>query len=112
VQNTRRFIAADGTLGGARMAAGDAVLVLLAAANRDPAANPEPDRFDPLRLAPRMFTFGAGAHVCPGERLAIAIARAGVERLLAAGAALEPLAGPTTYRASANGRIPLFGAAD
>ncbi|HSE03617.1 MAG TPA: cytochrome P450 [Methylomirabilota bacterium] len=112
VQNTRRFIAADGTLGGARMAAGDAVLVLLAAANRDPAANPDPHRFDPLRIAPRMFTFGVGGHACPGERLAVAIARAGVERVLAAGVTLEPLAHPTTYRASANGRIPLFGLAD
>lgn len=112
VQNTRRFIASAGTLAGQRMAAGDTVLVLLAAANRDPSANPEPDRFDPLRVDPRVFTFGAGPHACPGERLAVAIARAGVERLLAAGIALEPLAEPTTYRASANARIPLFGTRD
>lgn len=112
VQNTRRFIAADGTLAGQRMAAGDRVLVVLAAANRDPSANPEPDRFDPFRENPRVFTFGLGAHACPGEGLAIATARAGVERLLAAGIALEPLAGATTYRASANARIPLFGARD
>lgn len=112
VQNTRRFMTADTTLAGRPVAAGDTVLVLLAAANRDPAANPEPDRFDPFRENPRVFTFGAGAHACPGERLAIAIGCAGVERLLAAGIALEPLAGATTYRASTNGRIPLFGAAD
>jgi cytochrome P450 len=112
VQNTRRFIAADGVVGGARMAAGDTVLVVLAAANRDPSANPEADRFDPFRKAPRVFTFGTGAHACPGEHLALAIARAGVERLLAAGIALEPLAGATTYRASANARVPLFGTGD
>jgi cytochrome P450 len=112
VQNTRRFFAAAGPLAGERVAPGDTVLVILAAANRDPASNPDPDRFDPFRAAPRMFTFGAGVHACPGERLAVAIARAAIERLLAAGIALAPLAGPTTYRASANARIPLFGAAD
>lgn len=112
VQNTRRFIAADGTLAGQRMAAGDTVLVVLAAANRDPSANPEPDRFDPFRADPRLFTFSTGAHACPGERLAIAIAHAGVERLLAAGIVLEPLAEATTYRASTNARIPLFGTRD
>jgi cytochrome P450 len=112
VQNTRRFFAAAGPLAGERVAPGDTVLVILAAANRDPAANPDPDRFDPFRAAPRIFTFGAGVHACPGERLAVAIARAAIERLLAAGIALAPLAGPTTYRASSNARIPLFGAAD
>jgi len=59
------------------------VLVVLAAANRDPAANPEPARFDPLRRDRQAFTFGVGPHACPGEAMATAIAEAGVERLLA-----------------------------
>src|SRR5262249_27519279 len=49
VHNTRRFLAAAGVIAGQAMRAGDAVLVVLAAANRDPAANPDPDRFDPAR---------------------------------------------------------------
>ena len=77
VQNTRRFVARDGDVAGQRMREGDAVLVLLAAANRDPAANPAPERFDPLRQERRIFTFGAGIHACPGDALAVAIARAG-----------------------------------
>jgi cytochrome P450 len=111
VQNTRRFIAADGVVAGQPMKADDAVLVVLAAANRDPAANPEPARFDPMRRERRAFTFGLGAHACPGEELATSIAEAGVRRLLAAGADPRELAAFPGYRASANTRIPLFHAA-
>ena len=90
VQNTRRFIAADGQIAGRRMAAGDTVLVVLAAANHDAAANPAPERFDVARAHRRTFTFGAGPHACPGEQLAITIARAGIEGLLARGLPLAP----------------------
>ena len=60
VQNTRRSVARAGTVAGREMREGDAILVVLAAANRDPAA--------PL------FTFGAGRHACPGQALATTIA--------------------------------------
>jgi cytochrome P450 len=106
VQNTRRFVARDGDVAGQEMREGDAVLVLLAAANRDPAANPAPERFDPFRKERRTFTFGAGVHACPGDALAVTIARAGVERLLLAGLDPERFAAAVTYRPSANARIP------
>ena len=67
VQNTRRFVETAGIVAGEVMQAGDAVLVLLAAANRDPAANPDPDRFNLQRPDRRLFTFGLGAHACPGR---------------------------------------------
>jgi cytochrome P450 len=108
VQNTRRFVAADGTVAGQAMQAGETILVVLAAANRDPAANAHPERFDPLRRERRAFTFGVGAHACPGEALATLIACAGVERLLFTGLAVERLADHVTYRPSANTRIPRF----
>ena len=108
VQNTRRFIVADGPVAGQRMTAGDTVLVVLAAANHDAAANPAPERFDVARVSRRTFTLGAGIHGCPGESLAITIARAGVEQLLARGVALAPLAEGVTYRPSGNLRVPLF----
>src|SRR5262245_28536010 len=85
VQNTRRFLAADGAVAGQAMRAGDAVLVVVAAANRDPRANPDPARFDAARRSPQSFTFGVGPHVCPGEAIAVQIAAAGVEELLARG---------------------------
>jgi cytochrome P450 len=108
VQNTRRWVAAAGRVSGQDMAEGDLVVVLLAAANRDPAANPRPDVFDTRRADRRLFTFGAGAHACPGELLAVGIASAGVAALLDAGLDPATLPGRRTYRPSANARIPLF----
>ena len=108
VQNTRRWVAVDGDVAGQTMRAGDAILLVLAAANRDPAANAEPARFDIARRERRVFTFGFGAHACPGEALAVTIASAGVARLLADGVGPELIARSYTYRPSANVRMPLF----
>lgn len=108
VQNTRRFVAQDGMVAGQLMKEGDAILVLLAAANRDPAVNPQPDRFDVTRSAPAIFTFGMGPHACPGEALATAIAAAGVHELLATGVDPATLGPPVAYRPSANVRMALW----
>jgi len=108
VHNTRRFLARSGHIGGQAMQEGDAVLIVLAAANRDPAANLDPMRFDPKRSERRTFTFGVGSHACPGATLAATIARAGVEQVLHSGYDLTPLAGSVSYRPSANVRIPLM----
>ena len=108
VQNTRRFLARDAVVAGQAMNAGDTVLVMLAAANRDPLVNPEPSRFDALRSVRQSFTFGAGPHACPGESVATAIATAAVNRLLAVGVKPERLARRLSYRASANTRVPVF----
>jgi cytochrome P450 len=108
IQNTRRFLAQDATVAGQAMRAGATVLVVLAAANRDPAINPHPAHFDTTRRDRRSFTFGHGMHACPGEALAPTIARAGVEQLIAAGLVSEPLHTSISYRASANARIPIL----
>jgi cytochrome P450 len=92
VQNTRRFLAEDAVIAGQPLRAGETILVVLAAASRDPKASGS-------------FTFGRGAHACPGEAIALAIAETGVARLLEAGA--TPV-GSFSYRRSANTRIPLF----
>jgi cytochrome P450 len=110
VQNTRRYVAEDTVVAGQPMKAGDVVLVVLAAANRDPAANTEPGRFDVDRAEPRTFTFGLGAHACPAAVLATTIACAGVSALLAAGCALDGLPAGVRYRPSVNARIPIFDA--
>jgi cytochrome P450 len=108
VQNTRRFVAESGTIAGQAMREGDAVLVVLAAANRDPAANVDGERFDPLRKDRQAFTFSVGAHACPGEMLATLITVAGVDQLLASGVQPERLARRVSYRPSANLRVPQF----
>ena len=106
-QNTRRFLAEDARIAGHGLRAGDTVLVLVAAANRDPAFNPDPDRFDPDRIDRRMLTFGHGRHACPENGIAAAIAVAGLDALLER---IPEAAWPDEavgYRPSA-ARIPLF----
>ncbi|MFI1913992.1 cytochrome P450 [Nocardia sp. NPDC020380] len=56
-------------------APGESVIVLMASANRDPAAFPEPTRFDigrylPGRRTERHLSFGLGLHYCLGAPLA------------------------------------------
>ncbi|MER6299983.1 cytochrome P450 [Kitasatospora sp. NPDC001539] len=108
IQNTRRFAAEPWSHGAATVQPGQTVLVVLAAANRDPAANPDPHAFDPGRTAPSCFTFGAGPHGCPGADLAVAITAGVLDELLTHG--FEPAALPAgpRYRALANARIPLL----
>jgi cytochrome P450 len=107
-QNTRRYLAQNGQFAGQAMHEGDGILVLLAAANRDLALNPHPERFDLHRKDRRMLTFGAGPHSCPGTTLAVLIAQAGVEQLVASGADLTQLAATVVYRPSVAVRIALL----
>ncbi|NJK43062.1 MAG: cytochrome P450 [Pleurocapsa sp. SU_196_0] len=106
IQNTRRFVAFNGVIAGRTMQSGDAILVVLAAANRDPAVNPNPGRFDLTRANPRVFTFGAGLHGCPGKNLAETIASAALEALLVHGFDLERIPCEVSYLPSLNARIP------
>jgi cytochrome P450 len=55
---------------GHRFRRGDQAALLLGAANRDPAAYPEPGRFDPARVGPANVAFGGGIHFCVGAPLA------------------------------------------
>ena len=65
-----RAALADVVIGGQQIRAGDGVLVMLNAANRDPAIFPEPDTFDIHREAKRHLAFGYGLHKCIGLTLA------------------------------------------
>ncbi len=110
VQNTRRFAGEAVTLRGETLQAGDTVLVLLASANRDEAAQPEPDRFEPGRTAARCWSWGTGRHACPGETLSRTIALQLLQVWLADGHA-EALQATTVhwrYRPSPNARLPEF----
>ncbi len=108
VQNTRRYALRDCLLGGASLRWGDAVLVVLAAANRDPAVNPNPHDFDPDRRAARLFTWGHGSHQCPGQQLSLAIARIGLAALRATITDHATLPTHIGYRPLGNARIPVF----
>lgn len=70
VQFTIRTPLTDVTLGGVKIPKGAIVMVMNAAANRDPAHFQDPDRFDPLRSNIEHFGFGGGIHYCVGAPLA------------------------------------------
>ncbi|WP_033345891.1 cytochrome P450 [Catenuloplanes japonicus] len=57
-------------VGGHLLPAGAHVFVSLAAANRDPAVFPDPDRFDVSRGRSRHMAFGTGTYYCLGASLA------------------------------------------
>jgi cytochrome P450 len=70
VQSTARFTTSDIELGGTFLPAGFPIFVILAAANRDPAQFPEPERFDITRDPNEHLAFGEGIHFCIGAPLA------------------------------------------
>jgi cytochrome P450 len=69
-QHTGRLAPADLELGNKRIKKKDPVMAVMAAANRDPAFFPEPDRLDLKRTNNRHVAFGWGAHFCFGAPLA------------------------------------------
>ncbi|MCH9735450.1 MAG: cytochrome P450, partial [Actinomycetia bacterium] len=58
------------SIGGLSIPKGDNMLVLVAAAHRDPEVFDHPDLFDPGRAAIRHLGFGKGPHFCIGAPLA------------------------------------------
>jgi cytochrome P450 len=69
-QHTGRLAPEDRELGGKTIRQGQAVMAVMAAANRDPERFPEPDTFDPRRQDNRHLAFGYAAHFCFGAALA------------------------------------------
>ena len=70
VIQANRVVPADTVVSGCPMHKGESISVSLAGANRDPSANPEPDRFDIRRKDIRHQSFGGNKHLCLGAHLA------------------------------------------
>jgi hypothetical protein len=67
---TLRILHEDVEFGGVEIPRDSRMIVLLDAANRDPARFPEPDRFDIGRSPNDHLAFGGGVHRCLGAHLA------------------------------------------
>lgn len=70
VQATDRIATRDCEIGGKRIRKGQLVVTLLAAANRDPARFPDPERLDLGRPDNAHLSFSHGVHFCLGAQLA------------------------------------------
>lgn len=70
VQLVSRIAGDDMTIGDTSIVKGDTMMLLLAAAHRDPAMIDRPDEFDPDRDTIRHLGFGKGPHFCLGAPLA------------------------------------------
>ena len=114
VQNTRRFLAEDAVIAGQHLPAGSTILLLLAAAGRDPQYWTTPDQFRPYGRpcaseGQTDLSFSLGAHQCPGRQLAEQIAATALVLLwsrlrdLRQGAELR-----WHYQPSVNGRLAWF----
>jgi cytochrome P450 len=82
VQAVTRQAHADLTVEGTLIPTGSDLILLIGAANRDPARYNNPDRFDPTRNI-RPLSFGSGAHICIGNSLARLEAAVAFPKLLA-----------------------------
>ncbi len=78
-----RIVGEDLTLRGQDLNAGERVFLMLNAANRDPDAFDDPERFDITRRDGRQIAFGFGMHFCIGAPLARMEAALAFPRLLA-----------------------------
>lgn len=82
-------------VGGTRLGEGEKVLMLMAAANRDPRRWERPDEFDVKRRATGHMTFGTGIHGCVGQAVARLEAEAVFTALARRVTAIEMTAEPT-----------------
>ena len=97
-QHTARLAPADVELGGKKIRKRQAVIAVMAAANRDPERFPDPERLNLTREDNRHLAFGWATHFCFGAPLARIEGQIAMATLLRRfpKLALEP--GPITWR--------------
>ncbi len=83
VQLGNRITTQDVVVGGVSMPSGSRITIGIAAANRDPAQFPDPDRMDIAREPNRQLAFGFGIHTCAGINLARLEGRVALSRFVA-----------------------------
>jgi hypothetical protein len=81
-QHTARIAPSNQMIGDKEIRAGQAVIAVMAAANRDPDRFPDPDRLDLGRTDNRHLAFGWASHFCFGAPLARLEGQIAFERLV------------------------------
>ena len=97
-QHTARLAPEDTVLGGQPIRRRQAVIAVMAAANRDPERFPDPDRLDLARPDNRHLAFGWAAHFCFGAPLARLEGQIAMSTLLRRLAALRLETSPLEWR--------------
>jgi cytochrome P450 len=97
-QHTARLAPADVELGGHAIKQGQAVIAVMAAANRDPERFPDPDRLDLSRPDNRHVAFGWAGHFCFGAPLARMEGAIALETVLRRLPELALTSEPVTWR--------------
>lgn len=82
VQGLPRMAVKDVEVGGEKIPAGSRVMLMIGAANRDPARWPDADRFDVARDTTGHLGFGFGIHFCLGSHLARLESRCALEAIV------------------------------
>jgi cytochrome P450 len=100
VQTTDRVASVDCEVAGRPIRRGGTVLLLLGAANRDPARFVDPDRLDLGRRDNHHLSFGHGAHFCLGAALARIEAQIAIATLLRRFPDLDGDREPTDWKRS------------
>jgi cytochrome P450 len=106
VQHQTRVANQDFNLDGKRIRKGQRVLLMLGAANRDPALFDDPDRLDISRQPNRHVGFGYGAHFCIGGPLARLEGQIAINTILRKMAGLQLASGPVTWMRNMSLRNP------
>jgi cytochrome P450 len=106
IQHTGRLAPENTELGGVRIGKGQALLVLLGAANRDPDQFSDPDRLDLARRDNRHLAFGWSSHFCFGASLARAEGSIALDRVLQRFPGLQLATDTVTWRSNPGFRGP------
>ncbi len=108
VHNTRRTLTEAMIIQGQRILAGENLLLVLAAANRDPKQFNEPAIFNPLRSEnPHYLTFGAGIHQCMAEHFSIHLTTNALHYLFTKYDRIQLEEQQISYEAKVNVRLPV-----
>lgn len=97
-QHTGRIAREDVEMGGKQIRKGQAVMAIMAAANRDPERFPQPDELILDRADNKHLAFGWSSHFCFGAPLARMEGQIAFETILRRLPNLEVVPGPLTWR--------------